>query len=82
MKVAKRVVLFMGVNLLVMITISVLVSVLGLNQFLSSKGIDYGTLAIFCLVWGMGGSFISLLLSKVTAKMAVSYTHLTLPTKA
>jgi len=71
MKVAKRVVLFMGVNLLVMITISVLVSVLGLNQFLSAKGIDYGTLAIFCLVWGMGGSFISLLLSKVTAKMAM-----------
>ena len=71
MKIAKRVFLFMAVNLLVMITISVLVSVLGLNQFLSAKGIDYTTLALFCLVWGMGGSFISLMLSKFFAKMAM-----------
>lgn len=34
----------------------------------SSGGIDYPTLMIFCLVWGMGGSFISLLLSRFMAK--------------
>jgi heat shock protein HtpX len=71
MKIAKRVFLFMAVNLLVMATISILVSVLGLNQFLSSKGIDYGTLALFCLVWGMGASFISLMFSKTFAKMGM-----------
>jgi heat shock protein HtpX len=71
MKIAKRVFLFMTVNLLVMVTISILVSVLGLNQFLSANGIDYGTLAIFCLVWGMGASFISLMLSKTFAKMGM-----------
>lgn len=71
MKIAKRVFLFMAVNLLVMVTISILVSVLGLNQFLSAKGINYGTLALFCLVWGMGASFISLLFSKTFAKMAM-----------
>ena len=31
-------------------------------------GLDYKSLMIFCLVWGMGGAFISLSLSRIMAK--------------
>jgi heat shock protein HtpX len=68
---AKRIVLFLAVNFLVVITLSVLLSVLGIQPYLRANGIDYGSLMAFCLVWGMGGAFISLLLSKVMAKMAM-----------
>jgi heat shock protein HtpX len=64
----KRIVLFMAVNMLVMVTISLLLSVLGVRPYLNAYGLDYEQLAIFCLVWGMGGAFISLALSRVMAK--------------
>jgi len=64
----KRIVLFLAVNFLVVMTISVLLSVLGVRPYLSANGIDYQQLLVFCLIWGMGGAFISLALSKVMAK--------------
>src|SRR5690349_18256920 len=64
----KRIFLFLAVNFLVMMTISVLLSVLGIQPYLSANGINYQSLMAFCLVWGMGGAFISLALSKVLAK--------------
>ncbi|MEY4630851.1 MAG: Zn-dependent protease [Pseudomonadota bacterium] len=68
MAIARRVFLFIAVNLLVVLTISVTMSVLGIAPYLSARGIDYQSLAIFCLMWGMGGAFISLALSRVLAK--------------
>ncbi len=65
---AKRIVLFLAVNVLVMVTISLLLNLLGVRPYLNAYGLDYQALAIFCLVWGMGGSFISLALSRVMAK--------------
>lgn len=67
----KRVMLFLGTNLLVIATISIITSALGLHGYLSAHGINYQQLAIFCLIWGMGGSLISLLLSKTIAKFAM-----------
>jgi heat shock protein HtpX len=67
----KRIVLFLAVNVLVVVTISILVEVLGLRHYLTQNGIDYSTLLGFCLVWGMGGAFISLGLSRVIAKFAM-----------
>jgi heat shock protein HtpX len=64
----KRIFLFLAVNFLVMMTVSALLSVLGIQPYLSAKGINYQSLLAFCLVWGMGGAFISLALSKVLAK--------------
>lgn len=64
----KRVFLFLLTNILVMVTISILVNVLGLNSGLSANGIDYASLMAFCLVWGMAGSFISLQMSRWMAK--------------
>jgi len=64
----KRIFLFLLTNILVMATISIVTSVLGLNRYLTASGIDYPTLMFFCLAWGMGGALISLLLSKTMAK--------------
>ena len=68
MRIAKRIFVFMAVNILIVTTISVLLSVLGVRPYLNANGLDYGALAIFCLIWGMGASFISLALSRVMAK--------------
>lgn len=64
----KRIGLFLAVNVLVMITISLILNVLGVKPYLTRYGLDYQSLVIFCLVWGMGGAFISLALSRIMAK--------------
>lgn len=64
----KRLFLFLAVNFAVVITLSVLLNVLGVRPYLTSYGLDYGQLMVFCLVWGMGGAFISLGLSRLMAK--------------
>lgn len=64
----KRIGLFLVVNILVVTTVSVILNVLGVRPYLNAQGLDYASLAIFCLVWGMAGSFISLGLSRIMAK--------------
>jgi heat shock protein HtpX len=65
---AKRIVLFVAVNALILLTISIVLSVLGVRPYLTESGINYGALMMFCLIWGMGGAFISLALSRIMAK--------------
>lgn len=64
----KRMMLFMVMNVLVMVSINIVLGLLGVRPYLTSYGIDYQSLMVFCLVWGMGGSFISLFMSKMMAK--------------
>lgn len=66
----KRLFLFLITNLLVVISISMMSHFFGLNKYLSPYGINYQALALMSLAWGMIGSFISLLLSKYSAKVA------------
>ncbi len=68
MKIAKRVFLFVSVNILIIATISIAMSLLGVQPYLDAKGINYQSLMIFCVIWGFGGAFVSLALSKVMAK--------------
>jgi heat shock protein HtpX len=73
MKIAKRVVFFIITNLLVMATVSIV-----FNIVTSFLGIDYNSyysyLMLWSLAWGMGGAFISLLLSKKMAKWMMGVT--------
>jgi heat shock protein HtpX len=69
MIMAKRFFLFTLVNILVVVTISVVLNVFGISRHLSYYGMNYESLMIYCLIWGMAGSFISLALSRVMAKM-------------
>lgn len=64
----KRIGLFLLVNILVVFTISMVLNLLGVRPYLTAYGLDYESLAVFCLVWGMGGAFISLALSRIMAK--------------
>lgn len=69
MAIAKRIFLFILVNILVVTTVSIILNLLGVGHyFYNAYGIDYGNLAVYCLVWGMVGSFISLALSRFMAK--------------
>ncbi len=64
----KRIVLFLVTNLAVMLVLSVVLNVLGLNRFVTDQGLDVNTLLGFSLVVGFAGSFFSLLISKPVAK--------------
>jgi len=64
----KRIVLFLLTNLAVMVVLGVAAHVLGVNRYLSAEGIDFGMLLAFCALFGFGGAFISLLISKPVAK--------------
>lgn len=68
---AKRVVLFVATSYLISLTLSTVLNLLGVQPYLTANGIDYQSLIIFCLAWGMIGAFISLLLSKPMAKWMV-----------
>ncbi len=64
----KRVLLFLATNLAVMLVLSVVTSLLGVNKFLTANGLNLTSLLIFSGIIGFGGAFISLLMSKTMAK--------------
>jgi len=68
----KRIALFVLTNLAIMVVLMVFLTVLsavfGINFNIGQQGMDLGALAIFSLVVGFTGAFISLLLSKTMAK--------------
>ena len=64
----KRIVLFLATNIAVLVVINIIVSVLGLNKFLTANGLNLPMLLGFSAVVGFSGAIISLLLSKTMAK--------------
>lgn len=72
----KRVVLFLLTNLLIMVTISLVWGVVsmffpGLSFSTYGSSLNLVGLGVFCLVWGMGGAFLSLQLSRWMAKKSM-----------
>jgi heat shock protein HtpX len=65
-QVGKRVFLLFLVNILIMVTITVVLGLLHVGQLFPRGGLT--GLAVLCLVWGFAGAFISLALSRVMAK--------------
>jgi heat shock protein HtpX len=65
-----RILLFLGTNMAVLVLVSIIFNLLGLQGILSANGVDLNLsgLLIFCALFGFGGAFISLLLSKWMAK--------------
>jgi heat shock protein HtpX len=68
-QVAKRVALFATVNILVVLTIMILLQVLGVGSRFPQGGLT--SLAVFALLWGMVGSFVSLAISRLMARWAM-----------
>ena len=64
----KRIILFVLTNLAVVVVLGIVASLLGVNRYLTSQGLDLGLLLGYALVIGFGGAIISLLISKPVAK--------------
>ena len=77
----KRIVLFLATNLAVILVLSVVLRLLGVDRILdeSGAGINYEALLILSLVIGFGGSFISLAMSKWMAKRSTGAQVITQP---
>ena len=67
----KRIFLFLATNLAIVLVLSVTMRLLGVEPYLNEQGLNLGSLLIFAGVMGMGGSLISLAISKWSAKRAV-----------
>jgi heat shock protein HtpX len=75
-----RIILFLGTNLAIMLVLSAVVSIFGLDRWAySHTGMNLQGLLVMCAVFGMGGAFISLALSKTLAKMSVGAQVITEP---
>ncbi len=67
----RRIVLFLATNIAVLLLLSIVCRVLGIDQWAASRGYGgMGGLLVFAAVFGMGGAFISLAMSKWMAKMS------------
>jgi heat shock protein HtpX len=66
----KRIFLFLATNLAIIVVLSITLRLLGVERILDEQGVglDINSLLIFSAVFGFGGSFISLAISKWTAK--------------
>ncbi|MBN9358448.1 protease HtpX [Herbaspirillum huttiense] len=64
----KRILLFIATNIAVLVVMSVILSLLGVDRFLTRSGLNLPMLMVFSLVVGFTGSIISLLMSKSMAK--------------
>lgn len=76
-----RIFLFLATNLAVVLVASITLSLLGVESILAQNGVDLnlGSLLIFCAVFGMAGSLISLLISKWIAKRSTRTQIITQP---
>ena len=78
----KRIILFVLTNLAVVLVLGVVASLLGVNRFLTSNGLDLTALLGFALIMGFGGAFISLLISKPVAKWSSGVQVIAQPSNA
>ena len=63
-----RIVLFLATNLAVVLVASITLRLLGVEPYLNANGLNMNSLLIFCFVFGMAGSMVSLFISKWMAK--------------
>jgi heat shock protein HtpX len=64
----KRIVLLVVTNLAVMLVLSVVLKLFGIDRAMAQEGIDFASLLAFSAVIGFGGAIVSLLISKPVAK--------------
>jgi heat shock protein HtpX len=75
----KRIALLIATNLAVVLLLSVVIQLFGIDNYLTQRGLDYQSLLIFAAVFGFGGAFFSLAISKWTAKMMMGVRVITQP---
>ncbi|MBN1381747.1 MAG: protease HtpX [Deltaproteobacteria bacterium] len=77
----KRVLLFLLTNIAVLVVLSIVLRLLGVDRILDAQGIGLNlyNLLVFAAVFGFGGSFISLAMSKWMAKRMMGAEVITTP---
>ncbi|SHM33156.1 protease HtpX [Rhodanobacter sp. OK091] len=76
----RRIALFIGTNLAVLLLLSIVCHLFGIDQMAASRGYGgMGGLLAFAAVFGMGGAFISLAMSKMIAKWTTGAQVITQP---
>src|SRR6056297_3808537 len=77
----KRVLLFLATNIAVLVVLSIVLSLIGFEGILDQQGVDLdlGQLLVFAAIFGFGGSFISLAISKWSAKRMTGAKVITQP---
>ncbi|HSQ69981.1 MAG TPA: protease HtpX [Steroidobacteraceae bacterium] len=77
----KRILLFLATNLAIIVLLGIVLRLLGIERILDEQGIglDYGNLLVFAALFGFAGSFISLAMSKWTAKRMMGVRVITQP---
>jgi heat shock protein HtpX len=75
----KRIVLFLATNIAILVVLSTVVHLFGLDRFLTQGGYSVGGLLAFAAVFGFGGAFISLAISKWMAKRSMGVRVITQP---
>src|SRR5574340_106729 len=75
----KRIFPFIVTNLAVVLVLSIVLRVLGLDRMLAAQGYGYGQLLVYSAVVGFVGAFVSLLLSKPMAKWSTGAHVITTP---
>jgi len=75
----KRIVLFLATNLAVILLLTLVINLLGLDSYLDARLGNYTNLLIFAAVIGFGGAFISLAMSKTAAKYSMGVRVITQP---
>jgi len=75
----KRIFLLIVTNMAVMLVLSVVASLLGVDRYLTENGLNLGALLVMSAIFGFGGAFISLFMSKWMAKRSTGAQVITTP---
>ncbi len=78
----KRIVLFLATNMAIVLVLSVTMRLLGVEPYLNANGLNLSSLLIFAALFGFGGSFISLAISKWMAKKSMGVRVIATPSNS
>ena len=75
----KRVVLLIATNIAIVLVLSIAAQLLGIDRYLAARGMQLTQLLVVAALFGFGGAFISLAISKWMAKMSMGVQVITQP---
>jgi heat shock protein HtpX len=78
----KRIVLFILTNLAIVFVLNITMRLLGVEPYLNQQGLNLNSLLVFAAIFGFGGAFISLAISKWSAKRLTGAQVITSPRNA
>jgi heat shock protein HtpX len=78
----KRILLFVMTNIAVIAVLTIVLSLTGVDRYLTAQGLNVGMLMVYSLIVGFTGAIISLLMSKPMAKWSTGATVIDQPSNS